>query len=135
MRDLSHVVESAKEEGIDAALRSLGEEAAAMGVKLRLRYDDRAIALDHIQRSADTPKGTGAVVMEALCGIADQCRMRITLYASEASDTLLGYYGRFGFETDPRGDDEAMLRRLAKRRPRSVSRPECGDDVELPAHR
>jgi len=66
MQDLSQIIESAEADGIDAALRSLGDAAAGMGVKLRIRYDDRVIALEHIQRMDDAPKGSGAIVMNTL---------------------------------------------------------------------
>lgn len=133
MRDLSSIVENAESLGIDAALHSLGNEAKAMGVKLRLTFDDRIIDLHHIERSPDTPKGSGAVVMEALCGIADRTGLRINLYAYGAFDALADYYGRFGFEVDPEGDDEAMMRRLAA--PRRQHSSEAKDETASPSPR
>lgn len=106
-----------KQSPLESDLNRLQILAASKDVRLRVTIKDpKRLNLDLIERRKDAERGSGAEVMQALCDIADKHRMRIDLYSYEAHPKLEEFYGRFGFEIDPRGNDEAMLRRMPRRK-------------------
>ncbi len=113
LRSLMTLVENAQTLADD--LDRVIAAAEAAGVTLRARaYSSRGIELDYIQRKSGE-KGTGAKVMRALCALADARRATIKTYVMGFEPKLMDFYESFGFEQDPKGNDEAMLRRLPRR--------------------
>lgn len=114
MRSLITIVESTGT--LQGDLNALIREAKTMNITLKLAFDPKIIDLDFIGRESGAEKGSGVIIMQKLCDIADRYKARINLYAFGADPKLMGYYERFGFTVDPRGGDEASMRRLPSRK-------------------
>lgn len=114
MREYIQIIEDARQDAYSAALarkddafasladlvawaKQLGVtvDASAWGARTR-RYDS-AIHLTWIERDDESPAGSGAIVMQALCAYADRIHAMIELQAAD-EDVLPGYYEEFGFD-------------------------------------
>jgi hypothetical protein len=100
---------------LDSDLVSLIARGDELRVVFRARKRKRrTIDLQMIQRKPGSQKGSGAKIMRLLCGVADKHRAVIETYVLGADPTLSAYYADFGFEENPAGSDEAMMRRLPR---------------------
>lgn len=81
------------------ACHELEEYAQSIGVDLHLIPGATSIGLVGIHRETGEP-GSGAIVMDRLCALADKHGLEITLDAEGGNEALFDYYGRWGFKLE-----------------------------------